>query len=248
MIKLNGNIVTPTRFPDGTGQIWKLDLISQRPDNIIEWIYEDDSELTMVAQLGLLINKHTEMAPTLRIPFLPYSRQDKIVSNKETFGLIPFISLLNGIRGFFNVIETVDVHNPNSIPAWIFNKMPNYRINEVIKISQADIICFPDAGAAKRGYTTEGLPSFNLDKKRNQTTGEIEGLECKLPLALDGKTVLIVDDICDGGRTFIEAAKVLYNLRASKVHLYTTHGLYTKGIDVLKKNGLKRIFNYKGEV
>ena len=52
-------------------------------------------------------------------------------------------------------------------------------------------------------------------------------------LSRKDKKVLIVDDICDGGRTFIELAKVLRAKGAETVDLYTTHGIYSKGTKVL---------------
>jgi ribose-phosphate pyrophosphokinase len=45
-------------------------------------------------------------------------------------------------------------------------------------------------------------------------------------------TYVIADDICDGGRTFIELAKELRGMGAQIVHLYVTHGFFTKGRDV----------------
>ncbi len=45
-------------------------------------------------------------------------------------------------------------------------------------------------------------------------------------------TILIIDDLCDGGATFIEEAKYLKKLFPDKkLHLYVTHGLFTKGVD-----------------
>jgi ribose-phosphate pyrophosphokinase len=66
-------------------------------------------------------------------------------------------------------------------------------------------------------------------------------------LELTGKTCLIVDDICDGGGTFVLAANYLHSLGAKNIALYTTHGIYSKGTDVLSDNHISRIFNYKGE-
>lgn len=248
MIKLNGVEITPTRFPDGTGQVWKLDLNGLKYKiNTVEWIYEDDSELTMVAQLGLLLNNEAAIAPHLSIPFLPYGRQDKEVSNNTTFGLKSFLVLLHSISNAFGGIETIDAHNPHSLPDFIKNIIPHAILQDKISKVDPDLICFPDKGASQRGYDIS-KPGFNLSKKRNQSTGEIEGLELELPLNLVGKKILIVDDICDGGRTFIEAAKLLYKEGASEVNLYTTHGIYSKGIGVLREAGIKRIFNYTGEV
>jgi len=51
-----------------------------------------------------------------------------------------------------------------------------------------------------------------------------------------GKNLVIVDDICDGGRTFIELARVLKEKGANKVALYVTHGIFSQGLDVLKEH------------
>lgn len=254
MIKLNGHIVTPTIFPDGTSQIWKLPEAKVcNPDATIEWEFENEAEIIHVLQLADLCNACTAGMDKVKLymPFLPYARQDKGISNHTTFALKTFLSVLSS-QPRFKEIKIIDTHSPSNVSGWgitnnIKNVIPDERIKEVIDEVKPDLIVFPDAGASMRGYNTQGLTSFNLEKKRNQSTGEIEGLKTALPLNLTGLKLLILDDICDGGKTFIEAAKLLYNMGASEVYLYTTHGLYTKGVSVLKDAGIKRVFNYKGE-
>lgn len=252
MIKLNGQIVKPTIFPDKTSQVWNLDtdLLINALDKTIEWSFEEEAELIHIVQLAQLCIKtqYSTSLPTLEMTYLPYGRQDKSITNTSTFALKSFLALLGGVKHLFEKIVVTDAHNPSALPEFIQNQIPQHKIISILKESKADIVCFPDSGAANRGYYTLDLPEFSLDKKRNQETGEIDGLTCKLPLDLRDKTVIIVDDICDGGKTFIEAAKLLYNMGASSVHLYTTHGLYTKGIDCLREAGIKRIFNVNGEV
>ena len=51
-----------------------------------------------------------------------------------------------------------------------------------------------------------------------------------------GRNCLIVDDICDGGGTFIPLAKKLKNAGAKTVTLYVTHGIFSKGLDPLKEH------------
>lgn len=62
------------------------------------------------------------------------------------------------------------------------------------------------------------------------------------------QTICIVDDICDGGRTFIEAAKLLQRLEPKEIHLYVSHGIFSKGLKVLTEAGISKIFTHKGEV
>ena len=50
----------------------------------------------------------------------------------------------------------------------------------------------------------------------------------------DIENFIIIDDICDGGATFVNIAKELKQLNPSAaLHLVVTHGLFTKGFDVL---------------
>jgi len=75
---------------------------------------------------------------------------------------------------------------------------------------------------------------IDASKVRDVKTGEILYTSVNYQEGgLKGKNVLIVDDICDGGRTFIELARVLENYNeANSVDLYVTHGIFSKGLGV----------------
>ena len=45
---------------------------------------------------------------------------------------------------------------------------------------------------------------------------------------------MIVDDICDGGRTFTALATELRNITSGPIFLYVTHGIFSHGLDVFK--------------
>lgn len=47
------------------------------------------------------------------------------------------------------------------------------------------------------------------------------------------RIALIVDDICDGGGTFIGLAEELKRKNAGKIYLAVSHGIFSKGIDKL---------------
>lgn len=247
MLKLNNQPVNVTIFNDKTSQVWKLPIIYTNSPNVIDWEFENESEVFHLYQLLHLLDENSHIMTQLNIPFLPYGRQDKGVRNDSTFALLSFRKLLEPFSHCLS-IHTIDAHNPKVLTDMFHNTIPNDRIKQIILETNPDVICFPDKGASLRGYTTEGLPTIVLDKKRNQLTGEIEGLVYNGILDLKDKSVLILDDLCDGGRTFIEAAKLLYELGAKTVDLYTTHGIYSKGVDHVRSTGIKRIFNFKGEL
>ena len=41
----------------------------------------------------------------------------------------------------------------------------------------------------------------------------------------------MVDDIFDGGRTFVELAKLILPMEPERLELYVTHGIFSKGYD-----------------
>jgi ribose-phosphate pyrophosphokinase len=103
----------------------------------------------------------------------------------------------------------------------------------------------PDAGAYKKIFDV--AQHFRIEnivtatKIREISTGKILGTEVpNLPVRLnsDGEDFkyVIIDDICDGGRTFIELAKVIKKERISaKIYLVVTHGIFSAGLKELNK-------------
>jgi ribose-phosphate pyrophosphokinase len=241
-IYVQGNRITPTIFPDGTSQVWKL------PDGcfdevegcvVVKWNFESEAEVFQIMQLRALLRSRTDVELILDVPFLPYGRQDKEVSNDQCFALRVLDEQV--LLGFDSVV-TIDAHSDVSSAV---SRPPSSAIKHAIKESNATVVCFPDAGAEVR-YTslTCSLTSFVLDKERDQATGNITGLRfVAKPESLKGKHILIIDDICDGGRTFIEAAKLIYQLEPDcSVHLYVSHGIFSKGKHLLYDAGIKSIF------
>lgn len=107
-----------------------------------------------------------------------------------------------------------------------------------ILTQQIDFFVAPDAGASKKIYKTAaraGKPVLIANKVRDSRTGEIKGLKFDsedLSAIKPTDKLLVVDDICDGGRTFIEVAKAL-PVAKEQLSLYTTHGIYSKGFKTL---------------
>jgi ribose-phosphate pyrophosphokinase len=98
----------------------------------------------------------------------------------------------------------------------------------------------PDAGAYKKIFdVAQSLEIENIitaTKVRDLKTGQI--LHTEIP-TLDQHNKLryvIVDDICDGGRTFIELAKAIKGSRpTAEIYLIVTHGIFSAGYNQLEE-------------
>lgn len=235
------HIVIPTIFPDGTSQVWKLpDGIINSLNTKVTWNFENEAELMHLASLKELLKGHSH----LHVPYLPYARQDKSVNNNKTFNLYTFSKFLNSLG--FDIVTAVDVHNPEYCNEDI-NHFRNIKIDNFIQKSleftQTDGIIFPDYGANKR-YKTD-LKSITCEKARDSLSGEIMGHKLEI-VEFDlnkAKRVLIVDDICDGGATFISVAKMLKKINPELfIDLFVTHGIFSKGKQILHDAGIDNIF------
>ncbi len=180
-------------------------------------------------------------------PYFPYARQDRVMQRDEPFSLKIFCSLLNSLD-----LTEVIVYDPHSdvTPALINNcyVVPQHKlVKKIVPLQLLQdhnvIIVSPDAGAYKKvSKLTSDDTRIALGSKYRNSKGEITRTGISFDGDLTGKICLIVDDICDGGRTFIELAKVLKDKGAKEVHLYVTHGIFSKGLNVLEESGITKIY------
>ena len=240
--------VVPTVFPDTT-KLLKVNVGIGPGDYTIVWLYDNDEELFQV----IAITKHLQakgFEVNLRMPYIPNARMDRVKSANEVFTLKYFAHVINWL-GFKNVY----VANPHStVSEALFERLTvdfDCVTEDVVNILYgnggatrfaADVIYFPDEGACKR--YSELLSFLNLPfafgiKKRDWKTGKIMGLDVVCDVDLKGKNVLMVDDICSRGTTFVKSAEKLKELGAGQIALYVTHCENTiNDGEVLKNNGL----------
>ncbi len=254
MTKVNGNfkiegidyndmakVIEYKRFNFSAGEI-QIE-ISDEPCNVSR--FEITARLTSSENIIelMMVNdalNHLYRNPniSLRLVYTPYSRQDRVSNEGEAFGVKVFARLINSMN--FSTVMTYDNHSDVSTAL----------IDNVIDISQLKIIermkhmfkekyafiISPDAGANKKAVKIAqmfGVPMIQADKIRDTKTGEIAGTEVYSKNdELKDQKVLIVDDICDGGRTVIEIAKVLKQQEVKLVDCFFTHGIFSKGLEV----------------
>lgn len=205
------------------------------------------------------LKNHNLVLDTLRIGYMPFGRQDRVTQPGESFSLRVVANLINSMN-----IRRVVVFDPHSdvTPALIHNCVVIHQreifadqLNAITSENREKyFLISPDGGALKKIYllarqVRDCKGVIECSKERNTSTGEITGtiVHCT-PEKLRGEMCVIVDDICDGGRTFVELAKILKNNYGVKtIILCVSHGLFTKGIGVF--DGLiDEIYTLKGKV
>jgi ribose-phosphate pyrophosphokinase len=201
--------------------------------------------MDMLLTENALRHANPKCAFNLVIPYLPYSRQDRVCADGQAFSLEVMAQLL-AIHPKKNVV-TWDVHS--NVAKQLIPNLINIEAPEIIATcaplvdllndESAVLIC-PDNGAIERcnqlnDSLATALPIAYCTKIRDPNTGHISSTYVELPSNmqnLNGKTAIISDDICDGGMTFIGIAKALRALGCEHIVLYVTHGIFSKGLSV----------------
>lgn len=235
MITVNGIEINPTFFPDNTRQVWNLpDKLFQSPTVWqLVWRYENDGELLTLCQLLTLINNVRSGASIyIDCPYLPFGRQDHRVVNNNTFGLYTFAYIINGFS--YTRFRSFDVHSDvakNNISGFE-NVQPTSIINRVRDINY-DYICFPDHGARNRYENMfQSRNLLHATKDRDPQSGHIKKIEFEQMPDM-GKRILVMDDICDGGATFLTVGETLRDTEPERLDLYVSHGIFSRGCEAL---------------
>ncbi len=199
-------------------------------------------------ELGLVCNALNEQGKSysITLPYLPYARQDRVCVKGEAHGVRFILEYLHMICEA-EEITCYDLHSDVPLATGYLRNVSqdtilhHYRSHFI----GYDTLISPDAGSLKKIYkAATALEIYNVvkaDKVRDVLSGEITSTEVYAE-SLKGKHCLIVDDICDGGRTFIELAKVLKAKGAERVGLYVTHGIFSKPIRHLYNAGINEIY------
>lgn len=199
-----------------------------------------DIELIICANQALKENgaKNVE----LYVPYFLGARSDRKFEQGQTNYLKNVICPIINSQGFSKVI-VVDPHS-DVLEACLnnFYKINNFQLVEFAltelggRNSQTAIVS-PDAGALKKIFDV--AKEFNItnvitaSKVRDIATGNIVRTELPTMDLRDIEHIIVIDDICDGGRTFIELAKAIKEITEIPIYLIVTHGIFSAGFEKL---------------
>lgn len=184
---------------------------------------------------------------TVIMPFLYESRQHKRTHRESLDCAMALEELVN--MGVSNII-TFDAHDPrvqNAIPlSGLDNFMPTYQFvkalfkhDNTLKIDKDHLMVIsPDEGAMSRAvYLANNLGvDMGMFYKRRDYSKVINGRNPIvahefLGSSVEGKTVIVVDDMIASGESMLDTAKELKERKAEKVVVCCTFGLFTAGFD-----------------
>ena len=203
---------------------------------------------------------------TILMPMLYEGRQHKRSSRESLDCALALQELVN--LGVDNIM-TFDAHDKrvqNAIPNGSFeNIMPTYQMIKSLVNSVEDLhvdkdhlmVISPDEGALHRCiyFATQLGVNLGMFYKRRDYTRVVNG---RNPIvehqymgdSVEGKDIIIVDDMISSGESMLEVCSKLKGLKAGRIFVCTTFGLFCNGLEVFDeayKNGtLYRVFTTNG--
>lgn len=178
------------------------------------------------------ILKHNGLTSTWVIPYFPFARHDRRNDAYDGLELKIAMELMEDV--------TLTIIDPHSDVAGQLRHISQGAVVDLMHehgLFDVDnpLVVIPDNGATKKAYQwlTDDLPYVQGYKTRDVKTGKLSGFGVMDAEKVEGSDVIIIDDICDAGGTFLGLADVLLGHGANSLKLAVTHGLFTKGLDKL---------------
>lgn len=236
---------TVSNFPDGQQSITIINLAALKgSDIVIKSRLNSFKDLELIICANQALREIGVNSVSLYVPYFLGARSDrKFVTGSINYLKQVICPIINSQK--FDSVVVLDPHS-DVLEACLnnFEKVNNHLlvkhaltdIDNTNSAREKVVLVSPDGGALKKIYDVAS--EFKITKlvtavkHRDVITGKITHTE--VPLSddyLTGKKFVIIDDICDGGRTFIELAKVLKEkTHDCKIYLVVTHGIFSAGL------------------
>lgn len=183
---------------------------------------------------------------SINIPYLPYARADRVFKPGDSNPLKTFVNWVAYIVDLYNLpkLSILEPHNFNAVPRVFQNYFEVETLAECIDPAEyrhITSVIAPDAGALERAQQVADRLGVNVsvvaEKRRDMSNGKIVAYDLKIQGDV-GVQPLVVDDIIDGGRTFLELADALKaHDSVIQPHLLVAFGIFSnaKNNELLKQ-------------
>lgn len=226
MIKFNGSEFVFESFPNGETKIITDGITeSFTGEDWIDFHYENDSDLIKLMFLKKYIDTFKQDV-SLRIMYMPYSRMDR-VEGMSAFTLKYVAEFINNLN--FKDVQVVEPHSDvatallnNCTATYPTVHLLDFVMDKVDFDRNEDYLFYPDAGSQKRYGKLKGFKELVGYKKRDFDTGKITSLDV-VGGADKTRKIIIMDDLCSYGGTFIMSAKKLKEMGFEEIYLLVAH-------------------------
>ena len=242
-------IETETKiFPDGESKITLQKIPKKSVILVVQSTYPPvDTNMLQALSIISQVRKISSRTYAI-IPYMGYARQDKQFLSREVITMSVVAKMLQS-AGAKKVI-VVDIHSNTALNH--FN-IPTENISAIPELAKYfkklnlknPLVVSPDAGGSSRSKKFASLLKSDfivLKKHRDRKTGRVSIQTTKADV--QGKDLIIVDDMISTGGSVIKAAQFLKKQKCKRVFVACTHGLLVGDAEKkIRKAGVSRIIS-----
>lgn len=224
------------RFPDGEVHLQLDELDRKEPIKVVMRICNAE-DLFLFMQLSDISHRQEIVVNELHIPYLMSMRCDRVFSFDRPFSLKIVSEIIKGMGAM-----QVYLYEPHSIKScrMIYAHAKEISRELAFQYARISTICYPDKGAQERYDLFKSDGVLLCEKVRDVATGQLMSFRVANPQDFKGGEITVIDDLCDGGGTFVGLAPKLRELNPTKLRLVVTHAV--------QLNGIKRVSEVYDEV
>jgi len=242
-------IQTETKiFPDGESKVTLGKIPKKSVILVVQSTYPPvDTNLLQALSIISQVRKISSRTFAI-IPYIGYARQDKQFLSGEVITMSVVAKMLQSAGAKKEIV--VDIHsntalNHFNIPTENISAVPELA-NYFKKLNLKNpLVVSPDVGGSSRSKKFASLLKTDfivLKKHRDRKTGRVSIQTAKADV--QGKDLILVDDIISTGGSIIKAAQFLKKQKCKRVFVACTHGLLVEGAEKkIRKAGVSRIIS-----
>lgn len=216
-------------FPDGEAH---LELTKPIKEGIVDvrCRITCSADLFILMQLSDILKRQCVILNRLTIFYLMGMRCDRVFEINRPFTLKIVADVINSFNA--RMVELIEPHSYQSVR--MIKNVKNVRMTQIIadELFNADdklLFVAPDRGAFER--YGENIPCAVIcSKVREASTGELLDFDADDVIPVKGRDLLMIDDLCDGGGTFVGLAPKVRELEPESLSLAVTHAIQMSGI------------------
>ncbi len=236
-------------FSDGESEVLVEENVTGKDILIVQSLYPlQDKRLVELFLLANDMKKRGAKSVGVIVPYLAYAREDKRFEGKgNAVSITTILELFNAVG--ITTLITVAPHKVESLSAFRGKVVVVDAITPLSRLMKGDVtspfILAPDksaAGLAEKAAREMGCEYSYIDKTRDKTTGQV-GIANAPKERMDGKEVIILDDMISSGGTIVQAAEFARGKGAGRIIAAAAHLLMVnEAYDRMAKAGISSIY------
>lgn len=216
------------KFPDGELHL-ELEDINRKDCVSIRCRITNSDDLFVLMQLSDILNRQCLEVVGIHIYYLIGMRCDRLFDINRPFTLGIVANVINSFHSDY--IKIYEPHSYRTTSEIRHSIVADVTMDNYSNYFAHSNVVFPDAGAKTRYGRLAANSCVLCSKKRDEATGRLLDFEVNCDKDVSQDDLVVIDDLCDGGGTFVGLAPKLRALNPKSLSLLVTHAVQRKGIE-----------------